>query len=74
MTTQNGSATVTAGGVAQDTSTIPGKATQSGRQATSGGVAVTGATRIEARVNSGTASAVGDQNTAGNRVGGIGGK
>jgi len=42
-------------------------------QATSGGVNLRGTTRNEARVQSGTATAVGQQNNAGNRVGSIGG-
>lgn len=41
--------------------------------ATSGGVNISGATRVDARAQSGMAAAVGQQNTAGNRVGSIGG-
>lgn len=74
MTIPDGSATAAGSGVAQEITTLPGKTTQSGRQTNSGGVSVTGATRVGARVQSGTATAVGDQNTAGNRVGSIGGK
>lgn len=43
-------------------------------QATSGGVNLTGATRVEATARSGASVAAGQQNTAGNRVGNIGGK
>lgn len=74
MTTPKGSATATDSGVAQGITSLPGKTTQSGQHTSSGGVAVTGSTRVGVRVQTGTATAVGEQNTAGNRVGSIGGK
>jgi hypothetical protein len=74
MTAPTGSRPLAGSGVLESTSATQDKPVQGGHQATTGGVAVTGATRIDARVQSGTATAVGDQNTAGNRVGSIGGK
>ena len=62
-------------GSPQGGSVLPDRPIEGGHQSTgTGGVSVTGTTRIDARVQSGTATAVGDQNTAGNRVGSIGGK
>lgn len=43
---------------------------QGGRE----GVNISGSTRIDARSNDATAAAIGQKNTAGNRVGSIGGK
>lgn len=44
------------------------------RQTTSGGVNLSGTARIDARAQSTNATAVGQENTSGNRVGSIGGK
>jgi len=62
-------------GTAQDASATTAKSGHISNQTTaSGGVSVTGNTRLDARAQSGISSAVGEQNTAGNRVGSIGGK
>ncbi len=62
-----------AGGVsaAQDRGPASGAAAS---QAGAGGVNITGNTRIDARAQGATATAVGQQNASGNRVGAIGGK
>ncbi|WP_126443842.1 hypothetical protein [Sulfuricystis multivorans] len=55
--------------------TTPAVATPRGAQQSSrGGVNITGNTRLDARSQGATATAVGQQNAAGNRVGAIGGK
>ncbi|MCX8016853.1 MAG: hypothetical protein N2690_02955 [Rhodocyclaceae bacterium] len=49
-------------------------ANQAAQQGSSGGVNLTGNTRIDARAQGATAAAAGQQNAAGNRVGAIGGQ
>lgn len=52
----------------------PSASAPGGRQTTSEGVNLSGATRIDARAREASAAAVGQGNAAGNRVGTIGGK
>jgi hypothetical protein len=52
----------------------PANAAPSGMQSGQGSVNISGATRIDARSHDAKAAAIGQKNTAGNRVGTIGGK
>lgn len=52
----------------------PANTAPSGTQSGQGGVNISGATRIDAHSHDAKAAAIGHKNTAGNRVGTIGGK
>lgn len=61
----------------KETGTLPAKSTGNQRDmhiANEGDTAVMGSTRIGARIQEATATSIGQQNTAGNRAGTIGGK
>lgn len=75
MTTPN--AKTPAGGAAASNASAPPPVTavpRGAQQSTKAGVNITGTTRLDARSQGATATAVGQQNAAGNRVGTIGGK
>lgn len=74
MTAANGAKSLSGSGVLQDATIQLEKPSQPVGKTPVGRVSGTGATRIDARVQTGTASAIGDQNSAANQTGSIGGK
>lgn len=64
---------VSSGGESQGASPTVSQAQNGGQASVPGNTNITGATRLEARAQSGVATAAGQQNSAGNKVGSIGG-
>jgi hypothetical protein len=60
----------TSSGTSSSSPSTAAATTQAGHES----INISGSTRIDARSSEGTATAIGQKNTAGNRVGGIGGR
>ena len=73
MEPANGTTTHT-GSASPAASTAAPQNTSQNRQTSTSGVNLTGSTRIDAKAQAANATAIGQENTSGNRVGSIGGK